>query len=447
MKTKSRTCEPHWALLCLLITIVSFALNWQFTTVRDLSHSPMLWDAKAIIQNYHDEPAFLGGLRWWFGAWIHPLMPNYRPIASHFHWAQCWAAERYGWGAVAWSSWLVFAGCCCLLGAIASRWLNSWRAGLIAGFVAAGVRFYNPETQANFLADFPLDDFLLSMAGMLGGMLLFDVWAERGGRWRLVAAWACFLFGCFSKELGYIFAPLILAMAIWRRYEGQPQRGPHPALLIQSVALALTTLVLRQLRYYFVPNALTPDFPWWKVLRAITTRNAFVLELQIQQWAVFILAAAIVVWMAYTRYRTAANALRYALAATGALLILSVFVAPELIFTPLENPAVLTALLLRAVQVLALPLGTYLVFARRDGLGILSLAIYALLCIPLMARIWATMVPWYREVPYMWLGFHAAVLCGPLLELLRLPEVPALPHPSLTVPKLLPEPGLVSVES
>ncbi|PIZ35100.1 MAG: hypothetical protein COY42_27415 [Armatimonadetes bacterium CG_4_10_14_0_8_um_filter_66_14] len=224
------------------------------------------------------------GLKWWHGAWIQYGIPTFRPLSSYLYWTECWVGFHWGFLWPALFGFCLFVGNCLLASALALRLTKLPVCAVLAGVLAAHVRFHNVGQPDFWLAWFPVHQELLMNGLMLGALVCFDVWFERAETKYLGWSWVLFVVGCLVKEQVYVFPAFAGAVVLCRRRnakvtlrDGLLQAGGM--LLLTCAFFAYRAAIIEHVRnpnlkpIQFVSKPLTFLFPtfgrylltreWW----------------------------------------------------------------------------------------------------------------------------------------------------------------------------------------
>ncbi len=402
---------PHQVRYTLLaVVLCAFALNWDFVLCHSLEDLPKReWDVWGLIAGYHQNPQILGGFDCWHGPWMYAnTVSQFRPLASHFHWAQIWVGYHLGWFWVGWMTFVPFAAICTGAAMLSFRWTRSPILALLCGIAATGVRFYNPGHPEKWLAWFPVADFLLATAFLMWALVAFDAWLESSSRRSWVWVWALFGASALSKELGYIFPALAGAMALFH-----PRASASLQARCKAVgALLIATIALYLYRYTVLPQPNSSDMNPMRAVRLLA-RNDLWFTFASQQWAMLafcvLLAGSIFAFWRFPRKATI-----YAILSGLALFgITTLPLDPGFTLEMVERP---WPLLLRALAILMVPFGTALLLA--NPLGRMGLAVFASIHIPLLGHLHNQLFH-YTIAPAFFLPVHLSVLAALMLPLLR----------------------------
>jgi hypothetical protein len=258
-----------WELLGLAL-VAALLILWKHRNfhayVADLTKyigesSPNLYfrstDEYFLLQGFYRAPdLWHDGLAWWHGPWIHGLTRFYRPVASYLHWAHCYIGLNWGFEWVGWMGLALFWIGCLLAAALAWR---ITRSRLVTFLVTVSEIVLTSGTFAvqppGWAAWFPCHPDLLTGALMLGALLCFDLWIERGRGRFLAGAWLLFLIACGVKEHAYIFPIMALTTALLRSEKNMPLRVPRIRRAAWSLAMLAAVALLAVYRSAVVPDA------------------------------------------------------------------------------------------------------------------------------------------------------------------------------------------------
>lgn len=134
------------------------------------------------------------------------------------------------------------------LAAALGRRLYGWRSGLLAGLLLAASPF------AILFAVTAFIDPLLTAAG------LWALWAAAGGRWKAAAVALAVAFAV--KQTALLYAPLVLALALWRLPPGATLRAAARALA-RAAAPLLAGLTLTAGLVFAWDTARQPPIGFW----------------------------------------------------------------------------------------------------------------------------------------------------------------------------------------
>ncbi len=211
-------------------------------------------DEYFLIRGYQKHPnLWQDGLAWWHGTWIHQYTRFFRPLASYLHWMQCHVGLRWGFAWLAGMGLLLFYVGCLLAAALAWRITRSKPFTLLGALLIPFSWFFNPGQPKHWMAWFPFHPDLIVGALLLGAVLCFDLWIERGRPRLLLGSWLLFALACGFKEHAYIFPAMALALAALRA-----GKVPKTKALLQAGAMSAATLLLLVYRKAVVPEAFTP---------------------------------------------------------------------------------------------------------------------------------------------------------------------------------------------
>lgn len=202
----SRTLRMAWVQLLGVALLATLAFQWRALLVPASGGMKFsVFDVARIFEGYHVAQRSGCGV-WWHGEWINYGSRYYRPLASHFHYAQCWAIEHGYFQAATAGLMLVYAAIAFAAGvltyyatgrrwaaAVAVVWVASWRSG-------------------DWLSYYILADNVTCAACGFLGIAGLVAWSQTRKPVALAAAWAGLVAACFCKEQGYVYPVCALAI-------------------------------------------------------------------------------------------------------------------------------------------------------------------------------------------------------------------------------------------
>ncbi len=245
----------------LLAALLIFGVlwwNWRFSAWTSLDKITQMNDVPGILQGYHQTPNLLkDGLQWWHGPWIQQGIQTLRPVSSYGLWLDSFIGLRFGFFWVGVIGVLLLTLVSALSVAVAWQWTRSPVSTITAALLAPAGQLWNfGGTQPqHWLVWFPVHHDLWMIACLLGALLGFDLWIEKGLPKYLYATWACFVVGALSKEFLYIFPVLAGLVVLRQRFSRQIEIR---VALRQVVLMLLLVVALYCYRTIVLPNPYNP---------------------------------------------------------------------------------------------------------------------------------------------------------------------------------------------
>lgn len=373
--------------LSAIVLALCIFWNWQFVLPQAQFGLMQTPDVTPLIEGFHNTPhLWPDSLRWWHGAWQYPGIPRFRPLSGYLYWFECWIGLKYGWVWTGAINFIFFVVCCLTTTKIVQRFTGSLWAALVAGGLAAAIRFFNSGTPY-WLIWFPNAYNLLTASLWLGALLAFDCWHEgiesyRKARW-LLAAWGLFIAACLSLESAWMFPAMAFLIAALR-----PSTQPRWKSLLQSALMCGAVGFLAWYRARVVPSSTLPNSDSTNFGSIFFTAHPLVLALRSEDWALLGLCAFIgLLCVSRVRQEVIRTAGRLAppvvwigiiAIGTAALFLLfpdAISFVYRLAYDPMGN-------ITRIVYILALPFGLFLLWRYGRVIGPTWLVA---LCLPPLA--------------------------------------------------------------
>lgn len=392
----------RWGLIMVLFC--SFAFNWQFLQVHRFSDLPKQeWDVHELIAGYNAHPQFLGGLGFWHGPWLHVNTPNrLRPVASHFHWAQIWMGKHFGWFWVGWTTFAVFAVICVAASLLSFRWTRSTIFATAAGLGVAAVRFFNYGHPDRWLAWFPIGDFLLSIAFLLLAIWSFDWWLCQPKLRYLLATWACFLLSSLSKEIGYIFPVMALAMVAFHPWKVVPRKSTFTTTGTLFLGIALLLFYRRVV----IPDAFAPLPSAAKIIDHLIHRNIVAWVVQSQNYGLIAFSLLFGFWLILLWFHPKVRVFIYGVLGYILFTSFSLFLFPGFSYELTEHPL---QIILTTMEILFFPAGLLLILSFRRQPGLMSWALLGAINLPVFEFLHVQLFH-YTIAPFLFLPVHLSVV-------------------------------------
>jgi hypothetical protein len=204
----------------------------------------------AASASWHDVP------RWWTGSWIYPDVGYYRPLTSMLYLAEyrTFGANFTAWNRVT----LVFH--LCNIALVYLLTVSLFRRYRIArGLLGAIAAYYFTSTDGSMffsiskvLGWWPAQNDVMSLTFGLLSLLLLDQYLGKPSRAMLGASLLSLFLSIASKEMGFIVAPIALALVAQRRLL---QPGPWRAAILSVTGL---TAFMWFYRRAVIPNTWGP---------------------------------------------------------------------------------------------------------------------------------------------------------------------------------------------
>ena len=202
--------------------------------------------------------------RWWTGSWIYPEVGYYRPLTSMLFLFEfrTFGSNFAAYNRISQILHHVNLGLVYLLTVSLFRAHRISRAclGLIAVYFFTSTANSMFFAVSRILSWWPAQNDALSLTFGLLCLLILDQYLHRPSRTVLAASLGCLFLSIAAKEMGFIVAPVGLALVAQRRLQGI---GPWRAPVISIVSLTGFVWFLRRIR---IPNHWGPVMFRWLIL-------------------------------------------------------------------------------------------------------------------------------------------------------------------------------------